>query len=83
MTSGFPKYRKSFFCYVRLIPSFHRYLRHFTRNDGHFSVADEDFPRIICTIATTNINIFLLMIEIFQQYLYNKIEFYEDKLLNE
>lgn len=23
------------------------------------------------------------MIEIFQQYIYNKIEFYEDKLLNE
>ena len=55
----------------------------FTRNDGHFSVADEDFSRIICTTATTNINIFLLMIEIFQQYLYNKIECYEDKLLNE
>ena len=76
MTSGFPKYRKSFFAMFVISVIF-------TRNDGHFSVADEDFPRIICTIATTNINIFLLMIEIFQQYLYNKIECYEDKLLNE
>lgn len=55
----------------------------FTRNDGDFSVTDGNFTRIICITAATNINIFFLMIEIFQQYIYNKNEFYEDRLLNE
>lgn len=69
-------HRKSFFCAV-----FNYFLHSsvvsiiLSKNDGDFSVTARDFTRIIYITAATNIDMSLLIIEIFQQYIYNKLEF--------